>query len=127
MMPMSLARSSALFPLLLAGATGCAGWSRVPAPWPGQLTPEVPLQVWSGGRSVVLRGVSVQGDTLRGISVSAGAADAELVRFQRSNVDSVRLMRPERPNRFGLGFLTGLVVGVGGVFGVALAMYDDDS
>jgi hypothetical protein len=36
-------------------------------------------------------------------------------------------MRPERPHRFGYGFLTGVVAGAGAMFGLILGLAEDDS
>lgn len=114
--------------ILLSALTACAGWSRVPSPWPGPLDPGVRLQVWSGGESVILCEVTVGADSLRGFPVSRDStAHTEPVAWAREQVDSLRTISPERPHRFGYGFLTGVLAGAGAMFGLILGLSADDS
>ena len=107
--------------LLASLLSGCAGWARIPPPWPNSLAPDTRLQVWSHGRGVVLRNISVEADSLRGVPVSHDSlTQSESVSFARDQVDSLQAIRPDRPHRFGYGFLTGVLAGAGAMFGLIL-------
>ena len=105
--------------LLSVALLGCAPWARIPAPAPAALPPTTTLQVWLAGQPIVLRGVTVTPDSIRGRTVnSAKATRAALVALPRAAVDSFRLLVRDTQNSFGAGALLGLLAGVAGIFAV---------
>lgn len=105
--------------LLSVALLGCAPWARIPAPAPAALPPTTTLQVWLAGQPIVLRGVTVTPDSIRGRTVnSAKATRPALVALPRAAVDSFRLLVRDTQNSFGAGALLGLLAGVAGIFAV---------
>jgi len=103
--------------LLVAWIVGLATLSCAPATWrpvsylmPGALPPETRLQVWRCGRSMVLRDVTVERDSVRGRVVDplGGQARGQVVLAQ-ADIDSLRQQPRDPANWFGAGLGLGIV------------------
>jgi hypothetical protein len=87
-----------------------SSWKPVANPAPGALPPDARLQVWRGGRSVTLREVSIDADSIRGREVvSLGAFSRARLAIARSEVDSLREAPRDKDNWFGAGVGLGVV------------------
>jgi hypothetical protein len=92
---------------------GCAPWARIPAPAPASLPPDTRFQLWLGPRAIVLRGVIVDVDSIRGHPAEPlGAPSTSWLVVSRTEVDSFRMRRPDRENWFGAGVTAGLLAGI---------------
>jgi hypothetical protein len=98
--------------LLLLLLTACQPWTRVPMPEPMCLPRTDRVELWVGGRPVVLREVIIEADTIRGRTIPALRRPDSAVVVPRSSVDSLRLVLPDNNNWLGLGFLGGFAAGV---------------
>ena len=99
--------------VLLAATTGCAPWSRVPMPAPTTFDCDTRVQLWIGRKPVLIRGVVVEADTIRGRAVRGvrGGRDSAVV-VPRAAVDSLRLVPADNTNWLGIGALGGFVGGI---------------
>jgi hypothetical protein len=89
--------------LLIAFATGCTGFVRIPAPDEHQAPSRQLLEVWSRGHGFLVDDLVVAGDSLRGVlRTDRGAGGAFAI--ARSEVDSVRTTQRNSVD-------TGLVIG----------------
>jgi hypothetical protein len=92
---------------------GCAPWTWIPAPAPARLPPDTQYQLWLGQRSVLLRGVIVEVDSIRGHPAEAsGGSSTSWVVVSRTEIDSFRMRPPDRQNWFGAGVTAGLLAGI---------------
>jgi hypothetical protein len=92
---------------------GCAPWTRIPAPAPARLPTDTQYQLWLGQRAILLRGVIVDVDSIRGhpAEASGGSSRGWLV-VSRTEIDSFRMRPPDRHNWFGAGVTAGLLAGI---------------
>jgi hypothetical protein len=92
---------------------GCAPWTRIPAPAPARLPPDTQYQLWRGQRAILLRGVIVDVDSIRGHPAEAsGASSTRWLVVSRTEIDSFRMRPPDRQNWFGAGITAGLLAGI---------------
>src|SRR5690349_4299979 len=85
-------------------------WKPVANPAPGALPPDTRLQVWRAGRSVTLREVTLDADSVRGREVVAlGGFSRTRLAFARSDIDSLRQAPRDHDNWFGAGIGVGVV------------------
>jgi hypothetical protein len=92
---------------------GCAPWTRIPAPAPDRLPPDTQYQLWRGQRAILLRGVIVDDDSIRGHPAEAsGASSTRWLVVSRTEIDSFRMRPPDRQNWFGAGITAGLLAGI---------------
>jgi hypothetical protein len=92
---------------------GCAPWARIPAPAPARLPTDTQYQLWLGQRAILLRGVIVDVDSIRGHPAEAsGASGAGWLVVSRAEIDSFRMRPPDRQNWFGAGITAGLLAGI---------------
>lgn len=88
----------------------CAPWMSIPAPAPGVLSPATRLQVWRGQRSVVLREVTIEADSIRGRVVDPLRARSTVrLVIPRVEVDSFQLRPRDNGNWFGAGLAAGIL------------------
>jgi hypothetical protein len=107
--PLRRARVAAIVMIAL----GCAPWARIPAPAPARLPTDTRYQLWLGHRAILLRGVIVDVDSIRGHPVEAsGASGTGWLVVSRAEVDSFRMRPPDRQNWFGTGITVGLLAGI---------------
>jgi hypothetical protein len=92
---------------------GCAPWVRIPAPAPARLPPDTQYQLWLGQRAILLRGVIVDVDSIRGHPAEAsGASRTSWLVVSWAEIDSFRMRPPDRQNWFGVGATAGLLAGI---------------
>jgi hypothetical protein len=92
---------------------GCAPWTRIPAPAPDRLPPDTQYQLWRAQRAILLRGVIVDVDSIRGHPAEAsGASSTRWLVVSRTEIDSFRMRPPDRQNWFGAGITAGLLAGI---------------
>jgi hypothetical protein len=92
---------------------GCAPWARIPAPAPARLPTDTQFQLWLGQRAILLRGVIVEVDSIRGHPAEAtGASSTGWLVVSRTEIDSFRMRPPDRQNWFGAGVTAGLLAGI---------------
>jgi hypothetical protein len=109
---------------LVACLVGLVSLSCTPASWrpvaylaPGTLPPDTRLQVWRCGRSMVLRNVTVERDSLRGRVVDPlGGPPRSLVVLAQADIDSLRQQPRDPANWFGAGLGLGIVGGLVGPY-----------
>ena len=87
-----------------------SSWKPVAIPAPGALPPDTRLQVWRGGRSVTLREVTLDADSVRGREVvPLGGFSRTRLAFARSEIDSLREAPRDHDNWFGAGVGVGVL------------------
>ncbi len=89
--------------LLLAGCTG-PYWGRLESPRPTTFPPDQRIQVWRGGRAIVLREVQLSRDSIVGLP-DCMADTVIAVRLHRAEVDSLK--QAQQPGAGGI-FLAGV-------------------
>jgi hypothetical protein len=94
--PVSLGGRCAWYAVLLAATVACQRWqldsSALTTPQPDRRQ----LEIWSQGRSTVVHGLRVQGDSVVGVPYWKPLdCDSCAVRFARGQVDSVRVQAPD--------------------------------
>jgi hypothetical protein len=105
---------------------GCAPWARIPAPAPARLPPDTQYQLWLGQRAILLRGVIVDVDSIRGHPAEAsGASSTSWLVVSRAEVDSFRMRPPDRQNWFGAGVTAGLLAGIAVTAAVFRGLQDE--
>jgi hypothetical protein len=108
--PRSLRIVVACAAVLVAPSCSLSSWKPVPNPVPGALPPETRLQVWREGRSVTLREVTLDADSIRGREVvPLGGFSRTRLAFARSEIDSLREAPRDNDNWFGAGVGLGVV------------------
>jgi hypothetical protein len=93
----------------------CAPSTSNPAsyPAPGGCPPDTRLQVWRGGRSVTLRDVTLDADSIRGKEVvPLGGFSRTRIVIARSEIDSLRQAPRDKDNWFGAGVGFGVIVAI---------------
>jgi hypothetical protein len=102
-------RRARAWPLVLF-VMSCAPWVAIPPPAPGVMPSATRLQVWRGRRSVILREVTIDADSIRGRVVDPlGAYPPAWVVLARAEVDSIQVRPPDKANWFGAGVAAGVV------------------
>ena len=91
---------------------GCApsSWRPFSSVAPGALPPDTRLQVWRCGRSLILRDVTVEADSVLGRVVDPfGGPPGARVVLARSEIDSLRQQPRDQANWFGAGVGVGIL------------------
>jgi hypothetical protein len=77
------------------------------------LPPDTQYQLWLGQHAILLRGVIVDVDSIRGHPVEvSGASSTGWLVVSRAEIDSFRMRPPDRKNWFGAGVTAGLLAGI---------------
>jgi hypothetical protein len=96
--------------MLASASCGPPPWTPAPHPAPGTLPPDTRLQVWRDGRSVTLREITCDGDSIRGrLVVPLGGFSRARIAIARSDIDSLRQAPRDRDNWFGAGLGVGII------------------